>query len=182
MKKLLSNPSLFPILAVVLLAGSLTTSAALAENGEVSNHRLDDRAHWALSFGVYDTAAEDERATELGIEYRLRPYKIKGVPLRPAFGIAGTSEGNAWIYGAIAYEWKLGERWVVIPQTGVSLYEEGDGKDLGGPIEFRSGLEVNYRFRGGSRVGLLFYHLSNADIYDHNPGSNSLILKWSFGS
>ena len=66
------------------------------------------------------------------------------------------------------------------PQFAVTLYEDGDGKDLGGPLEFRSGLEVAYDFARGPTVGLLFYHLSNGDFYDFNPGSNSLVLTVAF--
>ena len=67
------------------------------------------------------------------------------------------------------------------PGFAVSLYEEGStGKDLGGPVEFRSSLEFARRFAGGSSLGLAVYHLSNAGIYDDNPGSNSVILSWAF--
>ena len=66
------------------------------------------------------------------------------------------------------------------PFTGASIFEEGDGKDLGGTVEFRSGFEISYRFDSGSRFGVYFYHLSNARIYDDNPGSNSVGLVWAF--
>ena len=70
---------------------------------------------------------------------------------------------------------------MVTPQFAVSLYEQGDGRDLGGVVEFRSGLEVAYAFAKGPRVGVLFYHLSNGDFYDFNPGSNSFVVTLSFG-
>jgi hypothetical protein len=63
-----------------------------------------------------------------------------------------------------------------VPFTGAGLYEEGDGKDLGGPVEFRSGLEVAVRAGARWWVGLSYYHLSNAVLYDRNPGEESLVL------
>ncbi len=138
---------------------------------------------WAVYGGIYNTA-NDDNPTELGVEYRFAGLKVPKLPgsiaLEPAIGIAGTEDGNGWIYGGLRLDLKLGG-WVVTPQFAVALYEDGDGRDLGGVLEFRSGLEIAYRFGTGPRVGVLFYHLSNADIYDFNPGSNSLVLTLSFG-
>ena len=135
---------------------------------------------WAVYGGIYDTASEDDHPTELGLEYRFGALGVPKVALRPAVGIAGTEDGNAWGYGGLRLDLALG-RWVVTPQFAVALYEDGDGKDLGGVLEFRSGLEVAYDFARGPTVGLLFYHLSNGDFYDFNPGSNSLVLTLAFG-
>ncbi len=138
---------------------------------------------WAIYGGIYNTANED-KPTELGLEYRFDAFKLAKLPavmaLKPAVGVAGTEDGNAWVYGGLRLDLKLGP-WVVTPQFAVSLYEQGDGRDLGGVVEFRSGLEVAYRFAAGPRIGVLFYHLSNADFYDFNPGSNSFVVTLSFG-
>ena len=134
---------------------------------------------WAVYGGVYDTEA-DEQPTELGAEVRFPPLKIPKVTLRPAAGVAGTEDGNAWAYGGVRLELSF-NRWVITPQFAVTLYDQGDdGRDLGGPLEFRSGLEVAYDLARGPKVGLLFYHLSNAGLYEFNPGSNSLVLTLSF--
>ncbi len=135
---------------------------------------------WALYGGVYDTDSTSGHPTELGLEHRFGALKIPKVALSPAVGIAGTDDGNVWGYGGLRLDLTLG-RWVITPQFAVSLYDAGDGKDLGGEVEFRSGLEVAYDFAKGPKVGLLFYHLSNADVYDFNPGSNSLVLTLAFG-
>ena len=40
--------------------------------------------------------------------------------------------------------------WRLTPGFAVSIYEEGsEGKDLGGPVEFRSSLELSRRLPGG---------------------------------
>ncbi len=131
---------------------------------------------WAFSAGVFDIA-RDEKPIEGGIEYRFREVSLWSVPLTPMLGVAATEDGSAWIYGGLRYDYELSERWLLTPNFAVSLYEQGDGKDLGHVIEFRSGLEISYRLRpDGPRLGLLFYHLSNASISEDNPGSNSLVL------
>lgn len=137
-----------------------------------------DPEGWAVSAGAFDVS-NDDRSFEGGLEYRLRP--LRAVALTPAFGASATSDGNVWIYGGLRYDLELGEHWILTPHLAAGLYEEGDGKDLGGPIEFRTGLELAYRWSRGPRLGVNFYHISNARLYDHNPGSNSLVLTFSFG-
>lgn len=162
------------LLACALLAW-IPASGALAQGA----------SGWAVYGGLYDTASEDDQPLELGLEYRwpaIRPDVFHPrLALVPTAGIAGTEDGNAWVYGGLRLDVALGEHWVTTPQFSITLYEDGDGKDLGGVLEFRSGLEVAYRFENGHRLGVLFYHLSNADFYDRNPGSNSLVLTWGFG-
>jgi hypothetical protein len=137
----------------------------------------------AIYGGIFNTDG-DESPIELGLEYRFDGIKLPKLPasaaLRPAIGVAGTEEDNYWIYGGLRLDLKL-LGWTVTPQFAVTLYEEGDGKDLGGVLQFRSGFEVSFRFAAGPRLGLLFYHLSNANLYDRNPGSNSLVVTLSLG-
>ena len=60
-------------------------------------------------------------------------------------------------------------------------YFEGNGKDLGHVFEIRSALEVAYRFDDRSRLGVMFYHISNAGLGDDkNPGAEALTLSYSF--
>ncbi len=161
-----------------VLATSVILALTLANGAGASGLK-----GWSVYGGIYNTA-NDDNPTELGVEYRFAGLKIPRFPasiaLKPAVGVAGTEDGNAWAYGGLRLDLKLGS-WVVTPQFAVALYEQGDGRDLGGEMEFRSGIEVGYSFAAGPRVGLLFYHLSNADFYDFNPGSNSLVLTLSFG-
>ena len=50
------------------------------------------------------------------------------------------------------------------------LYSLKTGVDLGGPIEFRSGIDVAYQLENGMRLGLGWDHRSNLEIYERNPG------------
>ncbi len=135
---------------------------------------------WGFSAGVFDT--EDLLLAELGIEYRFRPFTLFGpVELKPMVGVSGNEEGGAWLYAGLQYDWQIGERWFVTPSFATSLYEAGDGPDLGHVVEFRSSLEVSFRLRNGSRVGAAFYHLSNASLDERNPGANSFVVVWSLG-
>ncbi len=102
-----------------------------------------------------------------------------GWPLEWVGGLAGTDDGAYWAYAGTAYDWLRG-RWHVRPGFAVGLWERGDGKDLGGLVEFRSSIELAFEASERLRLGLLFYHLSNAGLYDRNPGSNSVVLVATF--
>jgi len=146
-------------------------------------------AEWALYGGVFDLAG-DEEAAELGVEARFRLFDVPlgsfDLPVEPAAGVMGTSDGGGYLYFSLRLPlhelWGDGRgddeppRWRLVPFTGGGLYAAGDGKDLGGPVEFRSGLEISVRAGERWWIGLSYDHLSNAVLYDHNPGEESLVL------
>jgi hypothetical protein len=158
---------------------SLLTLLLLATVAPAWAGETPEEPKWTVGFGAFDVDSQQIRV-QADLEYRFRPFSIGKVELVPAVGTASTEEGSSWVYGAVRYDFRITERWRFTPFTGISLYEPGGGKELGGAIEFRSGAELSYRVANGDRVGVMFYHLSNARIYDPNPGVNSLVLTWSF--
>ncbi len=130
---------------------------------------------WRVYAGTFNFDQEITD-TEAGFELRF-PSPWRG--LSWVGGVAGTEEGSFWAYGGAQYAWHFTERWAIGPGFAVSLYEQGDGKDLGGVVEFRSNLELSTALTAKSRLALAVYHLSNAGLYEDNPGSNSLVLAWS---
>jgi hypothetical protein len=102
--------------------------------------------------------------------------KKRGMLLLPAFGAMTTEEDSfyGWVGGALFLP--LGPRWGLVSEFGAGVYEPGRGRDLGGSLEFRTGIEATYRAKDTLRVGAGLYHLSNARIHKINPGINSLVL------
>lgn len=136
---------------------------------------------WAVSAGLFDIDASE--LLELGVEYRFAQPRVFGsFHLAPTFGVTVNEEGGFWVYGALRYDLRIGERWTLTPSLGAAYYERGDGKELGQELEFRSALELSRRLRRGGRLGIAYYHLSNAGLSEINPGSNSLVLVYAFGS
>ena len=56
------------------------------------------------------------------------------------------------------------------PSAAVGYFTPGTGIDLGAHTEFRTGAEFDYRFENLSRLGVGFYHMSNAGIGKQIPG------------
>lgn len=136
----------------------------------------DEPALIALGAGVFDVF--DNRTTaEFRAEYRsdLRLWKFA-----PFVGAMTNAEGAFYAYAGLGLDIFLGERFVLTPNAAFGAYADGDSKDLGGVLEFRTGAEFAYRFNDASRLGLAFNHISNASIYDSNPGTESIVVTYAF--
>ena len=134
------------------------------------------RLEGALYAGFFDTAATSPPA-EAGLELR-RATALENLAILG--GITGNSDGGVWVYGGARYDLTMGSYWSLAPGFAVTLYEKGDGKELGQTLEFRSSIELARRISDRFRVGFVFYHLSNASLSETNPGANSAVLSFAF--
>ena len=125
--------------------------------------------------GIYDIN-DDKTAPEFRGEYR---SSLRFWNLAPFVGFAGTTDETIYGYGGFGLDIYLGNRLVITPSAAILGYSEGDGKNLGGEFQFRTGAEAAWRFNDWSRIGIGFYHLSNAGIYASNPGTEILGLTYA---
>ena len=127
--------------------------------------------------GYVDVIRNDWNATQFGAEYRAKPVYYG---LRPMIGISDTTDGSVYGYAGFDYDIPLWNKQVyLIPNFAAGAYAKGDGKPLGGAIEFRSGLELDYQLPNSQRLGVAFNHISNASIYYHNPGIETVLVSYS---
>ena len=130
-----------------------------------------------LSFGVgaFDIS-DDWTSAAFQAEYA---SKSRLWIFHPIAGVMVNSDMGGDVYAGVAVDLFFGDRWVVTPGFAPSLYWRGSSKNLGEILEFRSSIDVAYRFDDRSRLGLEFYHLSNAGLDRHNPGTEVLLAKYS---
>jgi hypothetical protein len=156
---------------LVLLALAVVPRAAWAASDE-------DPDPDALAFGLgyFDIIKRRDGAAIFNLEYRSdkRLWVFK-----PQAGMFATSEGGFYAYAGIRLDVYFGNRFVFTPSFSPGLYYEGNGKDLGFEVEFRSSAEIAYRFDDYSRLSLGIAHLSNASLGDKNPGVETLTLTYS---
>lgn len=138
-----------------------------------------------LSFGVgaydvdLDGGSDDKQkqAADFRAEYRfgfsLLPLTEPVATLHPWLGLEATSRGALFGGGGILLDIPLGPV-VVTPSFGVGAWGRGTGKELGSAIEFRSMIEIGYRFENEMRLTAYVSHTSNAGIDDDNPGLNAV--------
>lgn len=143
---------------------------------------LGDPVHEVVAYaGRFDPVNED--TPELGWEVRLSPRRFRWQPswlpeLSPIGGVMATSRGSLYTYGGFSTKLELSSRWQLTPSLSAGIYARQEGKDLGGPLEFRSSLEMTYVVSDRSRLGFAIHHLSNSRIFTLNPGSESLVLAY----
>ena len=124
---------------------------------------------------------DSDKGVEAGWELRFAPRRLRLQPrwvpdLVPMAGAMATVHGTLYGYAGFGFDLPFGNGWLLRPSWGGGLFYQRRDHDLGGPIEFRSALELSHRLKAGSRIGLTFYHLSNAGLFENNPGSESLVL------
>lgn len=174
--------------------------AALAALAALPAAALEAPAEWAAVAGAANVLDDGEVAPLGGVEARWDLFRLplgqRHLPIEPALGLTANGDGGTYAYLSFRFDAvetlaaltggdppppATERRWRLIGYTGFGNYRAGDdGRDLGGPLEFRSGLEVSRRVGPRSRLGLSFDHLSNAGLYDSNRGSESLVLLWSW--
>ena len=156
------------------IVAGLVMAAALSV-GLASVARAEEPDFFAFSAGGFDVN-DDETAADFRAEYRsdMRFWKLV-----PFLGLAGTSDEAVYGYAGLGIDIFLGRRVVVQPNAAMVGYHKGNGKDLGGEFQFRTGGEIAWRFDDWSRLAIAFHHISNAGIYEDNPGTELLVLTYS---
>ncbi|WP_299789889.1 acyloxyacyl hydrolase [uncultured Marivita sp.] len=122
-----------------------------------------------------------ERRADAAAEIYLR-YDLgqKRGPFGGAAGLSVGEDGETWVGFGATYEIPFGRSGAYAELHAMpGLYFDNGGFDLGGPIAFRSGIELGYETSKGWRVAMTYDHRSNAGIYDENPGVETVQLKVS---
>jgi lipid A 3-O-deacylase len=153
--------------ASLVIAALLSSSAARADSG--------DPDYLTFGAGAYEIERPNHEA-QLRAEYRFgQQFWI----LKPMVGALVTNDKTFMGYGGFRIDLYLAPHWVLTPNFAFAGYHRGDGFDLGSALEFKSGLELDYRFDDHSRLGVAFDHVSNAGITKINPGANSVLLYYA---
>ena len=156
---------------ILFLAILLTTTnfAASEDNNHqynffVGNFDFSDHKQAAVLFGFQHQNEDLNRDTMIG-------------NISPITGGFVTENSAAYIY--TGFEWNIDMGALTFtPSFAPGLYHEGDGKDLGHVIEFKSEVQFSYELSKNSKIGFSYNHLSNASIGDKNPGANSYMFNF----
>jgi hypothetical protein len=151
----------------------LAPVAALAAPAPAVAQEPADQAMAVLGLGAAGLRANDPARVETELQ-------LRGVPLwwriEPQGGLMVTAAGSIFGWAGIAVDLPLGDSLTLTPAFGPGFYNRGDGKDLGNTLEFRTQVELAWRFDDGMRVGAQAYHISNAGLGTRNPGIEGALL------
>lgn len=127
-----------------------------------------------LGVGAYDVN-DDDRSANFRAE--LHTNDLWWI-VHPFVAVDVNTDGGIWGGAGVAANIDLTNKIALTPSLAAGLYGKGGSKDLGGAVEFRTGIEAAYKLNNGDKVGLELTHMSNADIYDENPGTQTVSVNY----
>lgn len=163
------------IVAIAVSLSALAAAPALASDKPV----LNEPATIGFAVGYYDVIKNNphQPAADFRLEYR-SAFDMLGlanahnsvIAIRPFGGVETTSDGALYGLGGFVFDMPIGRHFVLSPNLATGLYYGGDGKRLGSFVEFRSTVELGYKFDSGTRITTSFGHISNAGLTGINHG------------
>ena len=161
------------ILSVSLLI--LFFVPAIAEETNPENKNTE----FSVYTGMFDFSDDGKRSTLIGFQHLnedLNRNTFLG-NLSPITGAMITADNASYFYTGVQANYKLGGL-NFSPSFSPGYYNEGDGKDLGHALEFKSELQLSLNLPKESQLGFSYNHLSNASLGDKNPGANSYMFNF----
>ena len=127
--------------------------------------------------GSYDYD-DDNTSTLYGLNYHLSDNAFSVfnlIDFNPVIGGFVTAKSATMFYSG--FETNIGKDSIYLNlSSSAGIYSNGDGKDLGNTLQFKSEVNLFYRVGNSSRVGLGSHHISNAGLSSVNPGTNNFYL------
>ena len=148
-----------------------------AISGEIKDNNLDTKL--SVYSGMFDFSDDGKKSTLIGFQHQnenLNRDTFLG-NLSPITGFLITADNAGYIYTGVQAQYKLGAL-NLTPSFTPGIYHEGDGKDLGHLIEFKSELQISLDLSKTSELGFSYNHISNASLGDKNPGANSYMFNF----
>ena len=139
----------------------------------------DQNTEFNVYTGIFDFSDDGKRSTLIGFQHQnenLNRDTFLG-NLSPITGVLITADSAGYIYTGVQAQYKIGSL-NITPSFTPGLYHEGDGKDLGHMLEFKSEVQLSLNLSDSSKFGFSYNHLSNASLGDKNPGANSYMFNF----
>ena len=129
--------------------------------------------------GMFDFSDDGQRASLLGVQHQNEELYRKSFlgKLSPITGGFLTKNNAFYLYTGVQAEYELGFL-TITPSFAPGYYNEGGGKDLGHPLEFKSEVQMSFDLGDSSQMGMSYNHISNASFGTKNPGANSYMFNF----
>ena len=142
----------------------------------------NSETEYSFYTGTFDTIDKegDDEATLYGFEHN-NPVLFRDTfvgKFSPITGGFVTDKNSIYLYTGVQAEYEIGPL-NVVPSFAPGYYEEGDGKDLGMALEFKSELKFSFDIFKDSKIGYSYSHISNNEWGDKNPGVDNQTISFS---
>lgn len=161
------------LITIILVSAIVSLAKAEEKKLAVPTHELNFHS------GMFDFSDDKQRAILVGFQHQndeLYRDTFLGT-LSPITGGFITENSALYAYTGVEWNFDLGPI-NFTPSFAPGLYGEGDGKDLGHILEFKSEVQASFNFSETSSLGMSYNHLSNASLGDKNPGANSYVFNF----
>ena len=132
--------------------------------------------------GTYDYD-DDNTSNLFGLNYHLEDNNFNLfdiLDINPVIGVFVTGKSASMLYSG--FETNIGQDKLYLNlSSSAGLYDNGDGKDLGNMLQFKSEVNVFFKISKSSEVGFGSHHISNAGLSSVNPGTNNYYLIFKRG-
>ena len=150
-------------------------------NSSYGEEKKEDFNSHSLNFysGVFDYSDDGQKAVLFGFQHEnedLVRDSFLGT-ISPVTGFMITENNAAYGYTGIQAFYNLGLL-NFNPSFTPGLYRQGDGKDLGHTVEFKTELQFSLDVSSNSELGFSYNHISNASLGEKNPGANSYMFNF----
>ena len=128
---------------------------------------------------MFDFSDTGKKSTLIGFQHQnenLNRNTFLG-NLSPITGALITADNATYFYTGVQANYKIGNL-NLTPSFTPGLYNEGNGKDLGHILEFKSEIQLSLELPKESQFGFSYNHLSNASLGEKNPGANSYMFNF----
>ena len=130
--------------------------------------------------GNFDFSDDKQKAILVGFQHQNENLE-RNIFLGNVSPITGgfvTQNSAAYVYTGIEWNYTMGDKIKFTPSFAPGIYHEGDGKDLGHALEFKTEVQLSYISSEDTSFGVSYNHVSNASLGDKNPGANSYMLNF----
>jgi len=157
---------------IILVLVALSFTAKAEEDKNVSEHEYN------FFTGNFDFSDDKQKAILFGFQHQNENLE-RNTFLGNASPITGgfvTENSAAYVYTGVEWNYAMSEKFKFTPSFAPGIYHEGDGKDLGHALEFKTEIQASYSLSESTSFGMSYNHISNASIGDKNPGANSYMF------
>ena len=129
--------------------------------------------------GMFDFSDDGAKSTLFGFQHQNEELKRNSFlgTLSPITGGMLTADNAVYLYTGVQADYDIGLL-KLTPSFTPGIYNQGNGKDLGHIIEFKSEIRLSMDLSKNSMFGMSYNHISNASLGSKNPGANSYMFNF----
>ena len=129
--------------------------------------------------GMFDFSDDGAKSTLFGFQHQNEELKRNSFlgTLSPITGGMLTADNAVYLYTGVQADYDIGLL-KLTPSFTPGIYNQGNGKDLGHIIEFKSEIRLSMDLSKNRMYGMSYNHISNASLGSKNPGANSYMFNF----